>query len=331
MFPEGAPYVLVRIPYKGHCLFAACDIPADKILFQEFPIIKGNREPLSREAIYTILPKEQKKAFDALSTGVCTCGEVPCQETAVRRRFNTNAYSCHIPLSAADLIQDKPYGAVWEKASRFNHACRPNCAVSVSYNAEIMAYTLRPIKKGEELTTDYVGNDLSHEDTRNALHEQYGFWCDCDACRGLTSRYQSAEEDRIGAAKAASFLKPMFGPPRAKPLEPSLFDLKVQLAEAWALGTEEEWLQRTKKEMDSVMHFGGMSPQTYLATNKGAEWLAKAAVEDYEKWFRKHNNFEVGEDVIRWHMRGRAADLEKKLERLILRVAQRFMPLHQSQ
>lgn len=75
--------------------------------------------------------------------------------------------------------------ALYPSVCRINHSCRPNVRVDRgAARAEVVA--LRTIQRGEELTADYVGEELlarSVEERRRALADTWGFLCMCDRCQ----------------------------------------------------------------------------------------------------------------------------------------------------
>jgi tetratricopeptide (TPR) repeat protein len=77
--------------------------------------------------------------------------------------------------------------AMYRLASFLNHSCEPNVALGLPCTSHIVSWTaLRPIKRGEELQTNYVfGHDLENDvqKRRQLLFEHYGFWCDCSLCQ----------------------------------------------------------------------------------------------------------------------------------------------------
>lgn len=55
-----------------------------------------------------------------------------------------------------DLDGNKP----WNPTRLVNHSCDPNCEM-VNEDDQLFLYSLRPLKKGEEITFDY-GYDIEH-------------------------------------------------------------------------------------------------------------------------------------------------------------------------
>jgi len=65
-----------------------------------------------------------------------------------------------------------------------NHSCEPNVSANPQDNHLIKWSALRPIHYNEELTTSYINIDHNQnlEDRREALFENWGFWCSCKRC-----------------------------------------------------------------------------------------------------------------------------------------------------
>jgi SET domain-containing protein len=76
--------------------------------------------------------------------------------------------------------------AIFNLASRFNHACPPSPVRNVAYHFDVekgvMVFTVcaeEPIPAGAELFISYGG-------TPAELYTTYGFRCGCGGCRPLT-------------------------------------------------------------------------------------------------------------------------------------------------
>lgn len=85
----------------------------------------------------------------------------------------------------------------WNTARLINHSCEPNCEAWI-VGQGIMIYSLKPIKKGEELTFDY-GFDVE-------CYEDHPCRCGRDGCVGyIVSREQWGElRDRLKAKSRKS-------------------------------------------------------------------------------------------------------------------------------
>ncbi|KAE9375230.1 SET domain-containing protein [Stipitochalara longipes BDJ] len=76
---------------------------------------------------------------------------------------------------------------LFPKTARINHSCRPNCGNFWSEkNEERVIYAQREIKEGEEITVSYIPLLKSIKERQMRL-QQYGFVCDCSACRSEES------------------------------------------------------------------------------------------------------------------------------------------------
>jgi hypothetical protein len=90
--------------------------------------------------------------------------------------FRSNAYN-----TGDDHI------GLFPKVARINHSCRPNCGNHWSEKrGERVIYAARDIEEGEELTVSYIPL-LKKTAERQARLGQYGFRCDCAACRHPTT------------------------------------------------------------------------------------------------------------------------------------------------
>lgn len=74
--------------------------------------------------------------------------------------------------------------AFYPLQSCMNHSCCPNAHAfkrDEDRDGQAAIITLKPIRKGEEVTVSYIDEDLPFED-RQALLADYGFKCRCNAC-----------------------------------------------------------------------------------------------------------------------------------------------------
>jgi hypothetical protein len=63
----------------------------------------------------------------------------------------------------------------------FNHSCSPNVIYKI-FNNKIYFYTLRDIKKGEELYITYIDPTEDRKKRKEKLFTTYGFICNCELC-----------------------------------------------------------------------------------------------------------------------------------------------------
>jgi hypothetical protein len=72
------------------------------------------------------------------------------------------------------LVMASCYG-LFDKLSRCNHSCVPNCDMKMLPGAALILKTLIPVHKGEDLTIRYGREDCD-------LKETFGFDCNCTRC-----------------------------------------------------------------------------------------------------------------------------------------------------
>lgn len=80
---------------------------------------------------------------------------------------------------AMQKMLEKDNTGLWIFPSYFNHSCVANTQ-RLFLNDFMLMYTLRDIKKGEELTTVYCG--LNEYDKRAEVCSHFGFKCECRLC-----------------------------------------------------------------------------------------------------------------------------------------------------
>jgi hypothetical protein len=74
---------------------------------------------------------------------------------------------------------------VFKVASRINHACSPNTSRRFTKDGNIVVISSEDIKKGREITLDYIGAPGSSvAERRKPLLIKYGFYCRCSGCVG---------------------------------------------------------------------------------------------------------------------------------------------------
>mmetsp|Transcript_12141 Transcript_12141/g.35208 ORF Transcript_12141/g.35208 Transcript_12141/m.35208 type:complete len:550 (-) Transcript_12141:108-1757(-) len=93
---------------------------------------------------------------------------------------------------------------LFDTACKINHSCTPNCAwyTSTDGRAKIIR-AIAPIAKGEELTLNYMNNELEPiTQRRDDLQKYKGFICDCPRCSTSkgddTRRFTCATENCPG-------------------------------------------------------------------------------------------------------------------------------------
>lgn len=154
-------------PTKGLAIFALRDLPPNTLILSERPLValrdNGARaDPL--DALVRALPPPLHRAYRALHAFTPTAPKAP-RQSLHRRVLYSNGFAV-----------GRTTTAVFEVASRFNHACVPNARFSWDEGVGRMEYfTVRGVRAGEEVCVDY-----GH--ARGRLVEFYGFECACGRC-----------------------------------------------------------------------------------------------------------------------------------------------------
>lgn len=83
---------------------------------------------------------------------------------------------------------------IYATISLFNHSCAPN-AHCIHRDDIGQLITVRPIKCGEQIYINYLGDDVdeAREKRREQLSEMWEFQCECDRCEPLTSLSEHSE------------------------------------------------------------------------------------------------------------------------------------------
>uniref|UniRef100_A0A7S4PUZ9 SET domain-containing protein n=1 Tax=Alexandrium monilatum TaxID=311494 RepID=A0A7S4PUZ9_9DINO len=85
-------------------------------------------------------------------------------------------------LNAFELLDGRL--ALFERCSRFNHACAPGAEYSCTQDGRVKVRTLRRFDAGEEVHISYLGGDalLTRPARRDRLRQRYVFECGCCLC-----------------------------------------------------------------------------------------------------------------------------------------------------
>jgi hypothetical protein len=108
---------------------------------------------------------------------------------------------------------------LFEKLSRVNHSCQPNCERCWDHEREVETlYALRCVEAGEELTVAYFdGSEMTRAERQGLISASWRFECMCECC-SLTGAALGASEERRTFLKSLSRLLPNIPPHK-------LFDL----------------------------------------------------------------------------------------------------------
>ena len=179
-------FALSSIPMKGLGLIALKDILQGQLLLEESPVLalKQTRMGFSEDYQYERIRKElsklsitQENSFFSLHSR--NSNHLPYNEVRALDIFRSNAYPLRNVLSEPS---DNSNG-VFLNISRINSACNPN--VHYSYQRATKrgrVYSIRNIKKGEEILNNYVGTLLESTERKDYLKLHFGFDCNCDVC-----------------------------------------------------------------------------------------------------------------------------------------------------
>ncbi|CZT13475.1 hypothetical protein WAI453_012436 [Rhynchosporium graminicola] len=106
-----------------------------------------------------------------------------------------------IRSNAYPLGSDTDVGGLFPEIARINHSCLPN---SVQYWNELLGkqtiYAVRPMAKGEEITTCYQHGGTSKQ-RKEVLKEYFRFDCMCELCSLPADELQASDERMSQAEK----------------------------------------------------------------------------------------------------------------------------------
>ncbi|KAL2064696.1 hypothetical protein VTL71DRAFT_3834 [Oculimacula yallundae] len=183
---------IVDIPGKGKGIIVTQDITPGTLLLSEAPI-------LTTDVVQSLPTAEQdlENALGKLS--------ISAQENfrTLHTNFPENLNEKLVGIirsNAYPLGPDTDIGGLFPDIARINHSCFPN---TVQYWNELLKkqtiYAVRPIARGEEITTCYQPGGTSSERTE-VLKQYFKFDCKCELC-SLPADELKASDERIALAE----------------------------------------------------------------------------------------------------------------------------------
>ncbi|KAJ8503560.1 hypothetical protein ONZ45_g10754 [Pleurotus djamor] len=169
---------------KGLGMFATRDYDFGDMILAERPLILCPMPPQgSRDTEYIFaeaLDRMSEANFDTfMSLHNCHTDEAGEEgDLPLFGVLRTNAYYIRFEKGKTRLR----YISVYGKISRINHSCSPNTSQdwdALSLSRQI--YALRPIKKGEEITSSYMRLDTAYAERQRTMNA-YGIICTCEPC-----------------------------------------------------------------------------------------------------------------------------------------------------
>ena len=95
------------------------------------------------------------------------------------------------------IFDDNPLSeGIWFYPSLFNHSCIPNC-FQFGFGDILIITAINDIEKNNELTINYLNNDIPFDMRQNILKEKYDFNCNCELCNYEKNKFKNCEEKII--------------------------------------------------------------------------------------------------------------------------------------
>jgi len=196
-FQLSIKYQLVQVPGKGQGLVATQDLKAGEVFVAESPIIRVSqreagmgraRGPEYVKALFDALPSEPRNEALKLHTGK---GLKPGDKGLEDDIFGAYTFHCG----------DNDSGLFLE-LSKINHSCNPNSSHCwIEELQKKKGFTLRDIKKGEELTICYSSINLSpRKERQEYLVRGYCFTCTWETCslKGVEQKQSDKARKIVG-------------------------------------------------------------------------------------------------------------------------------------
>ncbi|KAJ8522229.1 hypothetical protein ONZ45_g1188 [Pleurotus djamor] len=211
-------FVIEEVPGKGLGMIAARDIKQGELICSERALLivpgalLGDRTVNQPKAMNISKLKDNvlyyRKSIDAHEANIQKALERMSEED--REKFLA-LWDCHkeegttgplygrVRTNGFGVFASKEYpdGKIWytgvyNNLSRMNHSCTPNTHMSASPSSlSYQCYASSPIRKGDEITTSYIGdrfasnlNAAEEKEERKRLLKGYGIACACDVCEG---------------------------------------------------------------------------------------------------------------------------------------------------
>ena len=185
---DSQSYEIKQIPGKGQGMIATSDIPKGARIVLDAPVfwLPNSMETTGaaeRAVIHKVksLSREQQREFFTLHNA--HKGE--CSPLLGIARTNM------LPLAGDN-------GGLFLKASRINHACRPNAQNAWNDDGGFLTiHALRDIDAGSEITISYTsGVPMAYTERRRHLREAFSFVCACELC-SLPKHARIRSEDQL--------------------------------------------------------------------------------------------------------------------------------------
>jgi hypothetical protein len=169
-------------PNKGLGIFATQFIAQGSPILLEAPLVSI---PMPSK-----ITSQGFRITDMVSDITSAFGSLPLSDQNIflslhDHRFPSEQDQSHLLTifrSNAFNIEDDRIG-LFPKLARINHSCRPNAGNGWSEKTQKrVIYAMRDIGEGEEITVSYIPL-LKPTSERQARLAQYGFLCDCAACK----------------------------------------------------------------------------------------------------------------------------------------------------
>ena len=190
---------------KGVGCFAIRDIRKGSLVLREFPVLHTPDTRFEREDItfqdqrqttegiikaFLDMSEEDQGSYMKLYNKYNSATWSNGMEKQLESVMNATAKMTFAGISKTTAIQIWSIYAtntfttgVCLNMSRFNHSCRSNADHFWNDDTNTRDLrALRKIKKGEEITLNYVTGSKTREERQAALKENYNFDCHCEAC-----------------------------------------------------------------------------------------------------------------------------------------------------
>ncbi|TEY31529.1 hypothetical protein BOTCAL_0796g00040 [Botryotinia calthae] len=294
-------------------MFATQAIPKETEILREAPLILGGPTWPGREAVYNKLSRRKKAAVDSLSS-LCICGKEPvlCLETPLMKRWAVNSFEMNLLFQFGDTANNN---YIYDKASRINHACKPNCSRAFNSEHSISIRAMRDIKKGEEITHNYGVYGTASFRAAN-IAERWKFACTCNACIKGEFVPETGYQEYQHNKRLLCFQFPHLIPLGAETAEEAAISQDIiewaGMIESNILEAEAYWYAHTDEMVSrGITRLRFTREWTDIYESPTRNFL----INGHERFLREKNKFNLSDNVIELYIWRAAKALRAEVDR----------------
>ncbi|KAI0785221.1 hypothetical protein C8Q75DRAFT_723079 [Abortiporus biennis] len=308
---DSYPWTSVELPGRGVGVVATRDIKQGELLLREKPLFVVPKKVSASPGSFLLstlakLNRVERAEFYNLSMvnfpdGLVPDSEIFHQELALAI-FQTNS------IAAGENV------GIFPKMARFNHGCSKAFNSMYTWREQeggIVTYSIRDIKKGQELLTTYTDTKRPRNERRNYLKTMYGFDCQCSVC-SLSDEASLASDRRLSEmselrAKLSSWQNGELTGKQAVGIVNRIWHLGDEegyWSERGSLAADGCWVAASHSDAEATKQFAKLAHKWYTIEVGGDSTQAKemepliSQPRRHHMWSKKKREFVGGPDVV---------------------------------